>query len=243
MRGQGGDETTASGDVDGVSDDEATVAGDEPTTPSMLYAIGAAMPRQIGRYTVVRKLGAGSMGTVYAAYDDELDRRVAIKVIPAGREHALAWARVHREATALARLSHPNVVQIYEVGEADGQIYLVMEFVEGVTLRTWLEDRHDWRSAVAILRQAALGLAAAHRAGLIHRDFKPDNVILGGDGRVRVVDFGLARPYVRDDDALDVDEAAALATEVGRGAPSSGEVELALTRTGALIGTPRYMSP
>jgi tetratricopeptide (TPR) repeat protein len=184
------------------------------------------------------------MGVVYSAYDDELDRKVALKLVAIDRLGPATVARVRREAQALARLSHPNVVHVYEVGEAEGHAFVAMEFVAGQTLRAYQEAPE--RSAEELLgayAQAGRGLAAAHAAGLIHRDFKPDNALLGEDGRVRVVDFGLARPYVRDDDALDVDETAVSATESGRGAPSSGEVELALTRTGTLIGTPRYMSP
>ncbi len=283
----GGDGERTGGGSESAFDEEATIADAVPNTPSMLYVMAGAPPRSIGRFTIVRELGAGSMGTVYVAYDDELDRRVAIKVIHTGKDGgsqmsaktrakakakaALVEARVRREAMALARLSHPNVVQIYEVGEApavglDGSvdperspIYLAMEYVEGITLRTWLEEakregRDDWRSAVGVLSQAGQGLAAAHRAGLIHRDFKPDNVILGDDGRVRVLDFGLARPHVSDDEALDVGEARQPTTVPGEAqakdivgrlaeAPRYSESGTALTRTGMLIGTPRYMSP
>ena len=265
---------------EGALEGDATLAAEVANTPSMLYAIAGAPPRSIGRFTIIRELGAGSMGTVYMAYDDELDRRVAIKVIHTGRgrgkegakekakeKAALMEARVRREAMALARLSHPNVVQIYEVGEAptvgengeqlseQSQIYLAMEYVEGVTLKAWLQaQEHDWRSAISLISQAGHGLAAAHRAGLIHRDFKPDNVIVGDDGRVRVLDFGLARPHVHDDEALDVGEARAPTTipsqegvggvaERLRESPRYSDSGTSLTRTGTLIGTPRYMSP
>ncbi|MGN6109592.1 MAG: protein kinase domain-containing protein, partial [Kofleriaceae bacterium] len=146
---------------------------------------------QLGRYVIGELLGAGAMGRVYSAWQPELDRRVAIKVLqedgPGGRE------RLVREAQAMARLDHPNVVGVYEVGSTDGGVYVVMDLVEGETLRAWAERRRPWRDVVRVLIETARGIAAVHAAGVVHRDVKPDNVIVGADGRARLGDFGLAR--------------------------------------------------
>ena len=188
----------------------------------------------VGPYQVLKLLGEGGMGVVYAAYDDKLERKVALKLIrgaalrrPDGR------ARTLREARALARLSHPNVVHVYQVGEVDDEIYVAMEFLTGPTLRVWLAAQpRTWREVLAVFRQAGEGLAAAHRQGVIHRDFKPANVIVGDDGRVRVLDFGLAHFFGL---AGEEGEAPAL--------PSVGEVaDVLLTQTGAVLGTPAYMA-
>ena len=141
-----------------------------------------------GRFRVLDRLGAGGMGVVYEAYDPDLARGVALKLVNvAARDRETALA----EAKALARLSHPNVVPIYDVGIESDHVYLVMELVRGQTLREWPEQR-TLREVLAVYRQAGQALAAAHGVGLVHRDFKPDNAIVGADGRVRVVDFGLA---------------------------------------------------
>src|SRR5215467_686175 len=145
----------------------------------------------LGRYHLLEMVGAGGMGVVWGAWDPELERRVAIKLldatIPAARD------RIVHEGQALARLSHPNVVPIYDVGVVDDQVYLVMEWVRGQNLRHYCREPHTVGELIAVYRAAGEGLAAAHRAGLIHRDFKPENAMLGDDGRVRVLDFGLAR--------------------------------------------------
>jgi len=169
---------------------------------------------RVGRYHLLEMVGSGGMGVVWGAWDPELDRRVAIKLVKA--ELAAARDRILIEGQALAKLSHPNVVPVYDVGVVDEQIYLVMEWVRGKNLRAYCRGPRTVREIVALYRAAGEGLAAAHRAGLIHRDFKPDNAMIGDDGRVRVLDFGLARSEL---------------------APSS---EGDLTR-GA--GTPRYMPP
>ncbi len=145
---------------------------------------------RVGRYVVREPIGEGAMGTVLAAFDPELDRPIALKLLhpgsPAQRE------RIRREARALARLSHPNVVAAYDVGELDGDLVLAMELVDGTDLRAWTAATHPVGDVLEVYRQAARGLAAAHAAGLVHRDFKPANALIGSDGRVRVVDFGLA---------------------------------------------------
>jgi serine/threonine protein kinase/tetratricopeptide (TPR) repeat protein len=153
----------------------------------------------IDRYIIVETLGAGGMGVVYRAFDPELSRPVALKLLH-GDNGGLARDRLLREAQALARLQHPNVIAIHDVGTFGGDVFIAMEFVEGKTLRKWSAEKP--RPLADVLEQflaAGEGLAAAHRAGLVHRDFKPDNVIVGDDGRVRVLDFGLARAQLTDE--------------------------------------------
>ena len=178
------------------------------------------------------------MGVVYAAHDEKLDRRVAIKLVlgtVAGSAGSDKRKRLEREARALAKLSHPNVIQVFEIGEHAGQLYIVMEFVDGTTLGghfAELEGLPDkWKVIVDAMLSAGAGLAAAHDAGLVHRDFKPDNVLVDRDGRVRVMDFGVA--HAGQAPALDT-------LDIGD-APSTAAV--GMTRTGALVGTPAYMSP
>ncbi|NVB41252.1 protein kinase [Pseudenhygromyxa sp. WMMC2535] len=186
-------------------------------------------PVRVGRYAIVRKLGAGGMGVVYVAYDERLDRRVALKLLRSDMSSPKAMARLEREAQAMARLSHPNVLTIHEVGTHADQVFMAMEFVEGLDLRDWLTaEARPWRAVVEHFIQAGEGLAAAHAAGVVHRDFKPDNVLVGGDGRVRVADFGLAHSFGAPREA---DEGSAPANEPG------------LTWTGSVAGTPAYMPP
>jgi serine/threonine protein kinase/tetratricopeptide (TPR) repeat protein len=152
----------------------------------------------LGRYLILGLLGRGAMGEVYAAYDPELDRKIALKLLQARRSSGIdvseGRARLLREAQAIARLSDPNVVVIFDVGTFGDRVFLAMEFVDGSTLASWLKAQpRTWREVVAIFMAAGSGLASAHRAGLVHRDFKPDNVMIGRDGKVRVMDFGLAR--------------------------------------------------
>ncbi|HEU0035275.1 MAG TPA: serine/threonine-protein kinase, partial [Kofleriaceae bacterium] len=147
---------------------------------------------RLGRLVILDRLGAGAMGTVYAAYDPQLDRKVAVKVLHAAG--ADANARFLREARTLAKLAHPNIVTIYEAGEDAGAVHVVMELATGVPLRAWIaaaERKHDWRDVVRVMREVAAGLAAAHAAGIVHRDVKPENILIGDD-RARLVDFGLA---------------------------------------------------
>ncbi|HWB78462.1 MAG TPA: serine/threonine-protein kinase [Nannocystaceae bacterium] len=201
------------------------------TSPSA--AIVAGSNARIGRFTVLRELGAGGMGVVYAAYDEQLDRRVAIKVLHAGRDDERAQQRMQREAQALARLSHPNVVQVYEVGMHAGAIFLAMEFVTGQTLGAWVREATRPRADVIdAYVQAGRGLAAAHAVGLVHRDFKPDNCMRAEDGRVRVLDFGLARQST---------EAPVVIASTDPSFTQS--LDQSLTRTGIAVGTPAYMAP
>ena len=187
----------------------------------------------VGRFVVLDLLGTGGMGVVYAAYDPELDRKVALKLLrtAGGDEVAAARARLIREAQAMARLSHPNVATVYDVGAHGDQVFIAMELVDGAALSDWL--RAAPRAAREVLRvfvQAGRGLAAAHAVGLVHRDFKPHNVLIGTDGRVRVTDFGLA---------LWGDPGAQLATRPALASSS----EPLRTVTGQLVGTPAYMAP
>jgi tetratricopeptide (TPR) repeat protein len=187
---------------------------------------------EVGRYLVLQTLGAGGMGIVYAAYDPKLDRRIALKLLRSDTPlSAGASARLSREAQAMARLSHPNVVAVYDVGTIGADVFVAMEYVQGKTLAAWLRERK--RSPTEILvafRKAGAGLAAAHAAGIIHRDFKPDNVLIGDDGSVRVTDFGLARTN-------EPEGAVRIPT------PSPASAPPALTQRGHVMGTPAYMAP
>jgi len=182
------------------------------------------------------------MGVVYAAYDPKLDRRVALKVLRArDRGDDSARARLLREARAIARLSHPNVVSVYDVGLLKNGIYFSMEYVPGRTLSRWLADeKPDWPQVVEVMLQAGRGLAAAHASGLVHRDFKPANVIVGEDGRVRVLDFGLARTTEAHEPNAEESSELEHTPELTREEYSS---QTPVTRDGMVVGTPVYMSP
>jgi tetratricopeptide (TPR) repeat protein len=200
----------------------------------------------VGRYLVLHAVGAGGMGVVYAAYDPELDRKIALKLIRPGADGSGGSsedrARLLREAQAMAKLAHPNVVAVFDAGPFGDQTFVAMEFVEGTTLRKWMGDRpRSWKEVRRVFLAAGRGLAAAHAVGLVHRDFKPENVLIGNDGRVRVADFGLARSTAatRESEEITVTQALAEAREaVGRGLLSTP-----LTRTGNMVGTPAYMAP
>ena len=147
----------------------------------------------VGRYLVLELLGVGAYGRVLLAFDPNLNRRVTLKLLR-GEAAADAPVRLNRQAQATAQLSHSNIVGVYDVGEFEGQTFLAMEHAEGGNLRTWLDERpREWRDVLRIFLAAGSGLAAAYHAGLVHRDFKPDNVLLSGSGRAQVSDFGLAR--------------------------------------------------
>jgi len=189
----------------------------------------------VGRYTVRHLIGAGGMGEVYAALDGELGRTVAIKLLrPTMRAGGTrARARLLREAQALARLHHPNVVTVHDVGTDHERVFLAMELVEGPTLGEWLRQRaRPWREVRDAFVAAGRGLAAAHAAGIVHRDFKPHNVIVAS-GRVVVVDFGLARAGGEEEDS-----------SPAASSPTTGEMlGTDLTLTGERVGTPLYMAP
>jgi formylglycine-generating enzyme required for sulfatase activity len=195
---------------------------------------------RVGRYQILDRVGRGGMGEVYAAYHPDLDRRIALKVVhEAGTAAADRQARLLREARAIARLSHPNVVAVYDAGTVADRVYVAMEFVEGMTIDRWLAAaRRSWREILRVFTAAGRGLAAAHAAGLVHRDFKPQNVMIARDGSVRVMDFGLAR--------LTAVESASNAPAVTPPPPSDDQPATALstvTQAGTVVGTPAYMSP
>jgi tetratricopeptide (TPR) repeat protein len=181
----------------------------------------------VDRYVLLRAIGSGGMGTVYAAYDPVLDRKIAIKLLRTGAGDPERRARLIREAQAMAKVSSRNVVAVYDAGAAGEQVYVAMELVGGGTLRSWLRERpRSWREIVRVFEGAGRGLAAAHDTGVVHRDFKPDNVLVDGD-RVCVADFGLAAPIASP----------------GELANATTALDHSLTITGAVVGTPAYMSP
>ena len=200
----------------------------------------------LGHYQVIEEIGRGGMGTVYRGVDLRLGRQVALKLVAANARSY--HARLLREAQALAQLSHPNVVPVYDVGTVHGAVFMAMELVTGQSLRQWLRAaRRVVPEILRVFAAAGEGLAAAHAAGLVHRDFKPDNVLVGADGRVRVVDFGLARnagsfelepPSESSEPALSTESKDELS---GQSGPLL--LDSAVTQAGAVIGTPRYMSP
>ncbi len=197
----------------------ATARSDEFAAGSAPAAAPVAgVPARIDRYQVRRALGQGGMGVVVAAWDPQLEREVAIKLVRGATDEGAQ--RLVREARAMARLRHPAVLTVHDAGIIAGQVYVVMELVDGEDLARWLERRPPWREALARCRVAGDGLAAAHAVGLVHRDFKPANVLCGRDGRVQVADFGLART-----------------------SPGVAEAPSALTGAGAVMGTPAYMAP
>lgn len=222
------------------------------------HLFGEQQPRA-GRYRLMRRIGAGGSGEVFEAWDQQLQRRVAIKLLRGAMNGGLdeRARRLTREAQALARLAHPNIVTVFDVGrcspkmggllgdEPEGTVFVVMEYVEGLTLGAWLTSAsRSWREVVAMFLVAARALAAAHAQGIVHRDFKPSNAVIGSDGRLRLLDFGLAR---------EIDGAAASPEDTG---PAPVTVEMAevverasshvlakVTASGAVMGTPSYMAP
>ncbi len=220
--------------------------GDTAPEHALAGALGATLGRRssIGRYRVLSLIGRGGMGDIYAAYDPELDRRVALKLLRTASSSESSRKRLVREARALGKLSHPNVVQVYDAGEHDGDVFVAMELVEGQAFDAWCSSvpRPGWHEVLAAYLDVARGLEAAHASGLIHRDVKPSNILRGADGRVRVVDFGLAA--ASEGRALAAGEA--VVASIAAAAPASPEgsrEEERLTTTGALLGTPLYMAP
>jgi tRNA A-37 threonylcarbamoyl transferase component Bud32 len=229
------------------------VAGEQPTEretrplgPIAPERIDDSRARVLGRYQLLEVMGEGSMGVVYSAYDPELDRKVALKLLHAKPlvpsdpvQYDQMRERLRREAQTMAQLSHPNIVTVFDVGMADGQLFITMELIAGGTLATESESRpsRPFRPARSIARTLELfiaagrGLEAAHAAGFVHRDFKAANVLVGASGRVCVTDFGLAR--IADGAATHEPASSTAPHELGR----------SLTETSFLVGTPRYMAP
>jgi predicted Ser/Thr protein kinase len=223
---------------------EKTAEGSTPALDSTMpwagrHSDGLDPGTKIGRFVVRKVLGVGGMGVVYAAEDPELKREVALKLLrdAMASNAGVAARRIFREARLAARVSHPNVVSIYEVGQYEDRVFIAMELVKGHSLTSWLAARpRSLREILEVFVAAGRGLAAAHAAGVVHRDFKPDNVLVGEDGRARVGDFGLAR---RGDDD-------------GAGTPAEKEDDRErrkraslsdLSRASAILGTPAYMAP
>ena len=218
--------------VAALSPDEHAAATEEGS-PRRDVRVSTVRPRNVERYEIAEPLGEGGMGIVYAAYDPELHREVALKLLRptagAAGDTTGARARLLREAQAMARIAHPNVIAVYDVGVWESQVFVAMELAPKGTLRKWQSvPGRAWHEILDAYLAAGRGLVAAHEAGLVHRDFKPDNVLVGADGRMRVTDFGLART---DSAPPDADAAA------------SGMLDMSLTITGALMGTPAYMAP
>ena len=216
-------EATVPGAIDPQADEDA-----EQAAPGLALERGSTLDH----FIIIERLGAGGMGVVWSAYDPSLDRKVAIKVV---RPRAIGARtprdlreRLVREAQAVAKLNHPSVITVYEAGTVGEDVFVAMEYVDGGTLTDWLAaGRRSWPAVAEVFVRIGRGLAAAHAAGLVHRDFKPDNVLVGKDGRIRVTDFGLVM----------------VAPGSERDSSDSGAASPALTMTGALVGTPRYMAP
>jgi tetratricopeptide (TPR) repeat protein len=235
----GGEARTIDGHIDKCSDcrqrvaeaarsgDEAAGSGDPRPGDMSILADGT----RIGRYVIEGPLGVGAMGVVVRARDPELGRAVALKRVRGDLlPGQTSQSRLLREAQAMARLSHPNVVAVYDVVIHERQLFIAMELVDGISLRAWLaQEKRSRRDVIDAFVQAGRGLAAAHAAGLVHRDFKPDNVLRDADGRVRVTDFGLAHAVAGGDPAL--------------GEPHTGKALSGSTKTGSVVGTPAYMAP
>lgn len=211
----------------------ATVPDPTDLDASDPNAASDALPRLFGRYVVLRRLGAGGMGAVYLAYDPDLRREVAVKVLHGAVQTPGDRSRLRREAQAMAQLSHPNIVAVHDVGELGDDTFVAMEYIEGRTLADVLAEppRPGWRAVLELFLAAGRGLAASHDRGLVHRDFKPANVLVSPAGVVKVGDFGLAK--------LAAQEPAEAAREPAVDPP----LHEALTRAGALLGTPAFMAP
>ncbi len=214
--------TAVGANVGAMGSEDVTLQASDDTHPEQGGSGAPERFEKFGRFVVLDRLGSGGAGTVHRAYDSQLDRSVAIKVL-----HSTdATVRLLAEARAMAKLRHPNVVAVHDVGEADGRVWLAMEFVEGGTLSQWLDEAPRSESEIlAVFRRAGAGLAAAHQQGLVHRDFKPDNVLMHPSGRPAVTDFGLAL----------IDERSTT--------PIEGSSMSENTLTSRLAGTPAYMSP
>lgn len=219
--------------LSGLSDASVTDAG-WGQVPRRALDAGALL----GRYRVIEKIGEGGMGVVYLAHDPELNRKVAIKLLrpaPHAKASDSRGRRMQREAQALARLSHPNVVAVHDVGRFEDRVFIAMQYVAGQTLGQWVRERkRTWSELRPVFVAAGRGLVAAHTAGIVHRDFKPDNVLIDEGGGVKVTDFGLARIGMDDAEFEQLQPSVSSLTTVNLNT---------LTGTGALVGTPAYMAP
>ena len=204
-----------------MSEEGAPNDGDA-TSPPRTAPATVDVP-SVERYVRLERLGEGAMGVVWAAYDRTLDRKVALKVLHDSFLGAIDQERLAEEARAMARLSHPNVVTVYDIGVLDGRTFVTMELVAGAPLSRWLATPRSWQAVVAVFREISSGLAAAHEAGVVHRDVKPSNILLGADGRPRIADFGIAR------------------TGIAAGSPPARKPDG--DDSSSMTGSPAYMSP
>ena len=214
-------------------------------------------PARLGRYMVLEEIGRGGMGVVWTAYDPKLDRKVAIKLLKASARPSVRQARFILEAQSLARLSHPNIVTVHDVDTHEGRLYMAMEYVPGQTLEDWLIGNRSWQQIIDVLIEAGQGLAAAHEAGITHRDFKPSNVLISSEGRVKVLDFGLAKHmHPRGSRDGDDEDSRPISLDMVSNPDASGKdrdsgiMEMIgtsnranLTKIGRFVGTPAYMAP
>ncbi|MEM9457540.1 MAG: SUMF1/EgtB/PvdO family nonheme iron enzyme [Myxococcota bacterium] len=240
--GGGGSAPLPSGatvDVPGVAVPELDGVVNELDRQRVLQALFGTSNKtfELGRYVIMGTLGRGGMGVVFKDFDPALDRRVALKVLHSDLDQR-STTRLRREAQALAKLSHPNVVQVYEVGHIEGQTFVAMELAPGRTLRKWMrqDPRPGWRECVEVFIQVGAGLAAAHGRGLVHRDFKPSNAMVDDQGRARVLDFGLAR-RTEDRDR----ESSLIELRAHTDRHEDVPLDVPLTKTGAVLGTLAYM--
>jgi serine/threonine protein kinase len=199
-----------------------TDPGSGKSDPASAAKAGGQAGTMLGRYRIIDTVGSGGMGIVHRAHDTTLGRDVALKVLR-GDETPERVQRLLREAQAMAQLRHDHLVVIHDIVEGDNNVFIAMELIDGTSLREWMDKPRQWREVLAAVIAAGRGLAAAHAAGVVHRDFKPENVLVDSAGRVKVADFGLARAEP--------------------GGPPTRISDLELTRTGALVGTPAYMAP
>ena len=233
---------------DALSPDDATPAGLETQRlmhrlQSQLFGASDVHAPTLGRFSIIGRLGEGGMGTVFTAYDPHLDRKVALKVLRGGPgdDEGDGQARLLREAQTLAKLSHPNVVSIHEVGTVQGRVYIALEYVGGGSLAESKDV--DFATRLERLVQAGVGLAAAHDRGLVHRDVKPANILVTEDGRAKVSDFGLATLRERTEPIESThDESGEMPVEPGLAAHLENACVLQ-TKTGARVGTPAFMAP
>ena len=225
---------------------DATVTADGTRSAPGIAIVASTRPPPIGRFVVLKVVGEGGMGVVYAAYDPTLDRKIAVKLVrvPIASSSAAAdRERMLREARALARLTHPAILTVHDAGVIDDQVFIATELAGGGTLRAWQRAAaRPWRVLVAAYREAGEGLAAAHDAGLVHRDFKPDNVLRTSDGRIRVADFGLAAP-IGDGDRAIAGTPRYMAPEQHRGevaGPAADQFAFCVALWEALTGAPPF---
>jgi tetratricopeptide (TPR) repeat protein len=249
---EAGDESAPVGDAVTVEDSESQLSDGAQTARAFetwgpgIDGIAFERGQTIGRYLILERIGAGGMGVVYGAYDPELDRKIAVKLLRPGTRgsasSSIGEQRLMREARAMAKLAAPNVVTVHDIGTVGEHVYVAMEFVDGHTLRDWFEESPSWQEVVRVFMQAGRGLQAAHAAGMVHRDFKPDNVMLGKDGRILVMDFGLVRDGLTPTGSGDGSTTHG-ASDDDELVTSSRTNSALITRAGAVMGTPAYMAP